>query len=54
MNSAALNATDAAGYREALMGTVGAVALDAERQPGSRDVDGGVTGKRSGRVGDSR
>jgi beta-aspartyl-peptidase (threonine type) len=50
--AAALTA-DAAGFRESLMGTVGAVALDAQGNLAAATSTGGTTGKRWGRVGDS-
>ena len=46
-------AADAAGFRESLMGTVGAVALDAQGNLAAATSTGGTTGKRWGRVGDS-
>jgi len=45
--------TEAEGYCESLMGTVGAVALDAEGNLAAATSTGGTTGKRWGRVGDS-
>jgi beta-aspartyl-peptidase (threonine type) len=51
--AAALNVTDSSGYREALMGTVGAVALDSGGNLAAATSTGGMTGKRWGRVGDS-
>jgi beta-aspartyl-peptidase (threonine type) len=50
---AAALAADAAGFRESLMGTVGAVALDAHGNLSAATSTGGTTGKRWGRVGDS-
>jgi len=50
---AAALVTEADGYRESLMGTVGAVALDAEGNLAAATSTGGTTGKRWGRVGDS-
>jgi beta-aspartyl-peptidase (threonine type) len=50
--AAALTA-NAAGLRESLMGTVGAVALDAQGNLAAATSTGGTTGKRWGRVGDS-
>jgi L-asparaginase / beta-aspartyl-peptidase len=44
---------DAAGFLESLMGTVGAVALDAQGNLAAATSTGGTTGKRWGRVGDS-
>jgi L-asparaginase / beta-aspartyl-peptidase len=41
------------GYRESLMGTVGAVALDADGNLAAATSTGGMTAKRWGRVGDS-
>jgi beta-aspartyl-peptidase (threonine type) len=49
---AALGA-NAAGFRESLMGTVGAVALDSQGNLAAATSTGGTTGKRWGRVGDS-
>jgi L-asparaginase / beta-aspartyl-peptidase len=51
--AAALATTDSGGYRESLMGTVGAVALDAQGNLAAATSTGGMTGKRWGRVGDS-
>ena len=51
--AAALATTDSGGYRESLMGTVGAVALDAHGNLAAATSTGGMTGKRWGRVGDS-
>jgi L-asparaginase / beta-aspartyl-peptidase len=50
---AAALVTEADGYRESLMGTVGAVALDAAGNVAAATSTGGTTGKRWGRVGDS-
>jgi len=50
---AAALVTEADGYRESLMGTVGAVALDATGNVAAATSTGGTTGKRWGRVGDS-
>jgi beta-aspartyl-peptidase (threonine type) len=50
---AAALAPNAAGCRESLMGTVGAVALDAHGNLAAATSTGGTTGKRWGRVGDS-
>ena len=50
---AAALVTEADGYRESLMGTVGAVALDADGNLAAATSTGGTTGKRWGRVGDS-
>jgi beta-aspartyl-peptidase (threonine type) len=50
--AAALTA-NAAGFRESLMGTVGAVALDVQGNLAAATSTGGTTGKRWGRVGDS-
>ncbi len=50
---AAALVADADGYREALMGTVGAVALDTDGNLAAATSTGGTTGKRWGRVGDS-
>jgi L-asparaginase / beta-aspartyl-peptidase len=50
---AAALVTEANGYRESLMGTVGAVALDADGNLAAATSTGGTTGKRWGRVGDS-
>jgi isoaspartyl peptidase/L-asparaginase-like protein (Ntn-hydrolase superfamily) len=50
---AAALVTEADGYRESLMGTVGAVALDAAGNLAAATSTGGTTGKRWGRVGDS-
>ncbi|MDH4105407.1 MAG: isoaspartyl peptidase/L-asparaginase [Gammaproteobacteria bacterium] len=50
--AAALTA-NAAGFSESLMGTVGAVALDAQGNLAAATSTGGTTGKRWGRVGDS-
>jgi beta-aspartyl-peptidase (threonine type) len=50
---AAALAANAAGFRESLMGTVGAVALDARGNLAAATSTGGTTGKRWGRVGDS-
>jgi beta-aspartyl-peptidase (threonine type) len=50
--AAALTASTA-GFRESLMGTVGAVALDAQGNLAAATSTGGTTGKRWGRVGDS-
>lgn len=50
---AAALVTEAGGYRESLMGTVGAVALDADGNLAAATSTGGTTGKRWGRVGDS-
>jgi isoaspartyl peptidase/L-asparaginase-like protein (Ntn-hydrolase superfamily) len=50
--AAALTA-NAAGFRDSLMGTVGAVALDAQGNLAAATSTGGTTGKRWGRVGDS-
>ena len=41
------------GWKESLMGTVGAVALDAHGNLAAATSTGGMTGKRWGRVGDS-
>jgi beta-aspartyl-peptidase (threonine type) len=46
-------AAGASDHREALMGTVGAVALDAQGNLAAATSTGGTTGKRWGRVGDS-
>jgi beta-aspartyl-peptidase (threonine type) len=51
--AAALSAKGSAGLRESLMGTVGAVALDADGNLAAATSTGGMTGKRWGRVGDS-
>ena len=50
---AAALVTEADGYRESLMGTVGAVALDTDGNLAAATSTGGTTGKRWGRVGDS-
>jgi len=50
---AAALVTETDGYRESLMGTVGAVALDADGNLAAATSTGGTTGKRWGRVGDS-
>ncbi len=50
---AAALVSEADGYRESLMGTVGAVALDADGSLAAATSTGGTTGKRWGRVGDS-
>jgi beta-aspartyl-peptidase (threonine type) len=50
--ASALAAT-AGQHRESLMGTVGAVALDANGDLAAATSTGGMTGKRWGRVGDS-
>jgi beta-aspartyl-peptidase (threonine type) len=50
--AAALDAS-AGGFRESLMGTVGAVALDAAGNLAAATSTGGMTAKRWGRVGDS-
>lgn len=50
--AAALDAS-AGSYRESLMGTVGAVALDAAGDLAAATSTGGMTAKRWGRVGDS-
>jgi len=51
--AAALSVKGSAGFRESLMGTVGAVALDADGNLAAATSTGGMTGKRWGRVGDS-
>jgi len=51
--AAAMLAESAAPYRESLMGTVGAVALDAAGDLAAATSTGGMTAKRWGRVGDS-
>jgi len=51
--AAALSIKGSAGFRESLMGTVGAVALDADGNLAAATSTGGMTGKRWGRVGDS-
>jgi beta-aspartyl-peptidase (threonine type) len=50
---AAALAANALDFRESLMGTVGAVALDAQGNLAAATSTGGTTGKRWGRVGDS-
>jgi beta-aspartyl-peptidase (threonine type) len=51
--AAAMLAQPAAPFRESLMGTVGAVALDATGNLAAATSTGGMTAKRWGRVGDS-
>jgi beta-aspartyl-peptidase (threonine type) len=51
--AAAMLAEPAAPFRESLMGTVGAVALDAAGDLAAATSTGGMTAKRWGRVGDS-